>query len=811
MNRVILAVLVLLGVLVGSMPTRAAAEPAAKPKVWAIAVGIDRYEDALLPGCKGAVRDARAVADWFARQAGWGEKNVLRMDNLGLKKPEAPAAEVRNLLPTRANLDWAVVEWLGHRVKPNDVVVIYFAGQATAKAPRPGATAGRAYLLPVDARGGDVDATGWSLDDALDRARGLAEKKARVVIWLDTSPFGRGEVGLPSEEGAPSGQDWLRALTRWPGVTAWLAADGRLAPEAGSPGPFVAALFKALGTTERAHNLLGCLRGFRDDLEVTRRGFRAMGGVGPGVSLWSGGAMVVEEVVPELIVQSGHGDRITSVLVAADNARMITAGLDSTVRVWNLADRSLVRVLADPFVGVEALALDRDGAVLIAGDGLGRLTGWDMTLDRPKPFYGPTGHSEGIVDLAFLPDGKAFVSRDRAGKSFLWDAGKGAIRKIRVFSDEPLSRLASAAQPVPGAPALVAAVEPRRGGPGRLLGFDGSGRPVAKHDGPGGRITCLDLADDARCLVVADDKGRVRVLDLPAGTVAHDHAFDGPIALARLSKSGQLLVSDARTLRLVEPRAGRPSVVLTDPKGEPVPGEVERSSFSGDGRWLAACAGSEGRTLAWRLSDPARPEPVALPGDDAPAIAPSFTPDSRTLLVGDALGGLRSWGLEVVGAASKATPRPPIPPGRGKVAALAPSPSGRYLLEITKDDLAMVWDLEEGRGCKPLPGSWVAGAFLPDDSRLALVRRADEGGDVVLFDRAKGEPLPVRFGRPIGLDGKPSGAAFGALQRFSTAWRTFRPPVGWVETQQLARAGSRPSLPGTRPRPSRMQPDCEPL
>ena len=52
---------------------------------------------------------------------------------------------------------------------------------------------------------------------------------------------------------------------------------------------------------------------------------------------------------------------------------------------------------------------------------------------------------------------------------------------------------------------------------------------------------------------------------------------------------------------------------------------------------------------------------------------------------------------------------------------------------------------------------------------------------------------------------------FGELQRFSTAWHTFRPPVGWVETQQLARAGSRPSLPGTRPRPSRMQPDCEPL
>ena len=763
MSRVILPAVVLVGILASSSPIVAADGPGGRPKVWAIAVGIDRYEDTLIPPCKGAVRDARAVADWFVRQAGWGEKNVLRMDNNGRKRPEAPGDEVRNLLPTRANLDWAVIEWLGHRVGPDDVVVIYFAGQATSKAPRPGSTAGRAYLLPVDARGGDVASTGWSLDDALDKAKKLAEKKVRVVIWLDTSTSGRGEAGLPMEVGSPSGQDWLRALTRWPGVTAWLAADGRLAAEAGAPGPFVAALWKSLGTVERAHNLLGCLQGLRGEPEVSRQGFRAMGGIGPGVSLWSGGALVVEDAVPELIAQSGHGDRVTSVLVTADNARMITAGLDSTVRVWNLADRSLVRVLTDPFVGVEALATDRDGTVLIAGDGMGRLTGWNMALDRPKPFYGPTDHLEGIVDLAFLPDGTAFVSRDRARKAFLWEAGKGAIRKVRALSDEPLGRLASASRPLPGAPALVAAVEPLQGGRGWLLGFDGSGKPVAKYDGPGGRITSLGLADDGRRLVVADDKGRVRVLDLPAGVVSYDHAFEGPISLARLSRSGLLLISDARALRLVEPRAGGSSVVLTDPEGEPVPGEVERSTFSGDGRWLAACTGSEGRTLAWHLADPDRPRPVPLPGDDVPGIAPAFTPDGRTLLVGDALGGVRAWDLEVVGAGSKATPRPPILPSRGKVAALAPSPTGRYLMEITKDDLALVWDLEEGRGCKPLPGSWIAGAFLPDDSKVVLVRRADEGGDLVLFDRAKGEALPTRFERPTGPDGKPSIAAFGMV------------------------------------------------
>jgi WD40 repeat protein/uncharacterized caspase-like protein len=762
MNRLIRLALVFIGALAVATPSRSADAPGSKPKVWAVVVGVNRYEDGLIASCNGSNRDARAVASWFERGAGWGAGNVLRMDDLGRQKHGAPADPNAYLRPTLENLDWAVVEWLGHRVRKDDIVVIYFAGQAIAKGPQPGTRAGRAYLLPIDARGGDVHATGWSLDDALDKAKGLAEKKARVVIWLDTSTLGRGRAGLPAEKGGASGQDWLRTLTRWPGVTAWLAADGRLAPDTGS---FVAALRKASGTSERAHNLLGTLQGVQDDPELAKQGFRAMGGVGPGVSLWSRGALVVEEAEPELIAQSGHGDRVTSVLVTADNARMITASQDSTVRVWSLLDRSLNRVLTDPMVGVEALALDRDGALLVAGDGLGQLTGWDMTLDRPKPFVGPTEHKAGIVDIAFLPEGKTFVASDRGKRAILWDASGGALRKIQDLDKEPLSFLAAAARPDPGAPALVAAVEPIEGGPGSLLGFDAAGiRLDVKYPVPGGRISALDLSADARRLVAGDDDGRVIVLDMPGGAIAWRSQFEGAIRLVKLSKTGQLLVSDAKSLRLVEPRTGGTSVLLTDTNNQPIAVEVDRSSFSTDGRWLAACTTIEGRPLLWRLLDASRAEPVALPSDAVPGLSPAFSPDGRTLLIGDALGGLKIWELEEPQGKPRATARPSIAPSRGRVAALAPSASGRYLLEITKgDDLALIWDLEEGRGCKPLPGSWVAGAFLPDESRLLLVRRADEGGDVVIFDRSKGQALPIKFQAPPGANGKPLNVAFGPL------------------------------------------------
>ena len=70
----------------------------------------------------------------------------------------------------------------------------------------------------------------------------------------------------------------------------------------------------------------------------------------------------------------------------------------------------------------------------------------------------------GIVDLAFLPEGKLFVSRDRSKRTLLWDGGQGALKMLRDFAEEPLSRLASASRPDAKAASLACTSAPTASG-----------------------------------------------------------------------------------------------------------------------------------------------------------------------------------------------------------------------------------------------------------------------------------------------------------------------------------------------------------
>jgi len=166
----------------GSAPIPVATER--EPQVWAVIVGIDLYDDPNIPQCHGAIRDGGSLARWFTGTARWDKRHILMMNENGASRHGQPTDSLPVLSPTRENLDWALRRWLGYHTRPGDIAVLYFAGQAAV-------VDDRELLLPIDAKAGDLAHTGWSPEEAIDELKSKTD--CNLVLWLDTSPLGRGK------------------------------------------------------------------------------------------------------------------------------------------------------------------------------------------------------------------------------------------------------------------------------------------------------------------------------------------------------------------------------------------------------------------------------------------------------------------------------------------------------------------------------------------------------------------------------------------------------------------------------------------
>ena len=109
------------------------------------------------------------------------------------------------------------------------------------------------------------------------------------------------------------------------------------------------------------------------------------------------------------------------------------------------------------------------------------------------------------------------------------------------------------------------------------------------------------------------------------------------------------------------------------------------------------------------------------------------------------------------GTCPAAGQRPRVPPRRGQIAGLSVSADGRYLLQISQDRQAQVWDLQDGRGSDAHRRALDLGRALSRWRRASISPTTDDG-DVVAVDRTSGRP-PVAAVRPVPRRGRRSASA----------------------------------------------------
>jgi RNA polymerase sigma factor (sigma-70 family) len=317
----------------------------------------------------------------------------------------------------------------------------------------------------------------------------------------------------------------------------------------------------------------------------------------------------------------GHRGPVSGVAVTAD-AKVVSAGIDNTIRVWDLRTGRHLHEYRTTFpVGASTLAVSADGRLVATAD-FNRGTVLLHDRDTGRLVRTIDSGSTAVRFVAFAPQGRLLAVRgDSAapgaggsGRPFLglWDADRG--RAVRRLEGE------ASYGPAPA--------------------FSPDGRVLA---GVGG--------DQVRLLEVATGRERLRLP--PSKVVVRSLAFapDGR-TLARGGEEGITLweVASGKERGRIVPPAGRAEVLC----------------FSPDGRWLAWGGLAWSEDQAVHLWDVRRGETVAsFNGHDASVEGLAFAPDGRTLVSCSFDTTLLVW--DVAGVAA----RHPPPVARPEAAAVA--------------------------------------------------------------------------------------------------------------------------------------------
>ncbi|MCI0462221.1 MAG: serine/threonine protein kinase [Gemmataceae bacterium] len=160
------------------------------------------------------------------------------------------------------------------------------------------------------------------------------------------------------------------------------------------------------------------------------------------------GPLTLDRDAPNLAVRkfTGHQQQVTGVALARDDKFAVTGSTDGSLRFWD-AKTGELRASREHLKGLWSVALSADGKHVLSGEG-GWWEGdlyrnalrydirlWEVGFPNPREVRRFEGHTGEILALAFLPDGKRFLSSSMTEGLWLWS----------VDEEKPLRRLTDAA------------------------------------------------------------------------------------------------------------------------------------------------------------------------------------------------------------------------------------------------------------------------------------------------------------------------------------------------------------------------------
>ncbi len=390
----------------------------------------------------------------------------------------------------------------------------------------------------------------------------------------------------------------------------------------------------------------------------------------------------------EVRTLEAHAGEVSGVAFGPEDERLVSAGDDLTVKIWDL--RTGQQALSLDIVARRAngLAFSPDGQRLAVGAADGSVQILDGApqggLDA-RPLLTLEGHGHAVVGLAYRHDGQRIASASRDGTAKVWDADSGEC----------------------------------------LLTF-------RCHKAG---LTSVAWTHDGRCVASASWDGTVRLWD-PATLVEVLPALDakaGPVYGVAFNRDGSALATPHHdgSVRVWDAATGQLKVVIPHAHTQPVLGITFRP---GDDH-LVTAGGKDNTIKVWDWqADPMKPI-LKLVAPQSIIRNPAFSSDGRHLV---AVVGTppQVWMWDMTTGEG----RPRLLPNAWKVSQANFRPSGRLAVVSGGRIDFLAPDLSDGPpliGCHA--GEICCAAFSPNGIRMATGAGFNGRGEVRIWDASQWE------------------------------------------------------------------------